>query len=395
MISLKNPLMISLKNPLMRMASAQPAESFFRSLCANMAREAGIQEDLFARASYIEGLTAAKPGSISKNPRPVLQELSDALATGEENHLIEMFRSEYRMSDQDIAALVGFRDYDLFGALVQGATKVMPKGSSRGLTPQDVAMSIASGLSPLTLKPFTKYGPGRNVFYWLGEIAKGKITMGGILAILREEAAHRALDIVRGTNRGEGRSVSLDTPVGGGETDAVIGDFIADEGSMGNNIDLVYAIFNDRAVLNVVDREIRSRLGGDMQKAVWAAIASDPSMIEVSGGKVGVNNRALASSISERAGVPYSRSLEVSAGKQFREKVWPAFQEVVGDPAVVGPLLKNRDIQQIIYESTRGQPHMASARLSSLLRANAQMDIMRREAFIRDTAKKLSARVLR
>lgn len=386
--------MISLKNPLMRMASAQPAESFFKTIFANMAREAGIQEDLFARASYIEGLLSAKPGSIAKNPRPVLQQISDALATGEENHIIEMLRSEYRMSDQDIAALVGFRDYDLFGALVQGATKAMPKGSARGLTPQDVAMSIASGLSPLTLKPL-KYGPGRNVFYHLGVKARGKITIGGILAILRDEAYNRAFDIVRGTNRGESQSVSLDTPVGGGETDAVIGDFIADEGSVGSNIDLVYAIFNDRAVLNVVDREIRSKLGGELQKAVWAAISSDPSMIEVSGGKVGVNNRALAAAISEMAGVPYSRSLEVSSGKQFREKVWPAFQSVVGDPAIVGPLLRNRDIQQIIFESTRSQPHMASSRFSNRLRQDAQMSILQREAFIRDTATKLAARVRR
>ena len=380
--------MISLKYPLLRMASSQPAESFFRGVYASMAVEAGIREDLFARASYIEGILGTKPGSLARNPRPALQEVADALATGEENHLVSMLRTDYRMDDQNLAALVGDRDFDLFGALVQGATKAMPKGSVRGLTPQDVAMSIASGLSPLTLKPL-KYGPGKNVFYHLGSKAHGKITMGGILAILRDEAFNRAFDIVRGTNKSENRSVSLDTPVGGGDTDAVVGDFLADESST-NNVDLVYAIFNDTAVLAVVNRAMLGKLGGDLPKAVWTALIYDPSMIETSGGKIGVNNRALATLVSKNTGTPYSRSLEVLSGRYFREKVWPAFQEVVGDPALVGPLLKSRDIQEVIYEATRG--HARMARVSAVLGVNASMERLRREMFVKAAAKRVAFR---
>lgn len=378
--------MISLKNPLRKMASVQPADSFFRSVFANMAREAGIQEDLFARASYIEGLLGAKPGSISKTPRASLQKVSDALASGEEHHLISMLRTDYRMADQDIEALVGLRDFDLFGALVQGATKAMPRGSARGLTPQDVAMSIASGLSPLTLKPL-RYGPGKNVFYHLGEKAHGKITIGGILAILREEAKNRAIDLVRGTNKGEATSESLEAPIGNGEdSSATLADFLADTSNVSQNIELVYGIFKDRAVLSLVDREIRQQLTAT-QAVVWAAIARNPLLIDIEGSKLGVDNRGLAAAISEMTGVPNTRSLEVSAGKIFRERVWPAFEDVVGNSAVTAPLLRNQDIQQLILESTRGQPYMASSR--------AQADNWNRKAFVRERAKILAARVLR
>ena len=374
--------MIILKTPLVKMASAQPEKSFFRALFANMARQAGINEDLFARASYIEGLLGARPGSLSRNPRPALQEVVDAFESGEENHLVSMMRTEYKMSDQDISAMIGLRDFDLFGALVRGATKAMPKGSIRGLSPQDIAMSLASGLSPLTLKPFEKYGPGQNVFYWLGRIAKGKISMGGLLAVLSDEAFNRAFDIVRGTNRSETRSRSLETPVGGGDTDAVIGDFLSDESSI-NNINLVYAIFNDRSVLNVVTREMSSRLSPP-GFLVWNAIAEDPSMIEMSNGLVGVNNTALATKISDMTGKENTRSLQVSAGKYFREKVWPVFQDIVGDPKIVGPLLKNQQIQDIIFEATRGITHRAN-----------YLGELRRQAFIREASQRLVAQVLK
>lgn len=380
--------MILLKNPLIRMASTNPAGGAFRSILAAMALEAGIMEDLFARASYIEGLTGEKPGSISKNPRPLFKSVSDALALGEVlPPIASSIQDIYRISDKDLAALFGFRDLDLFGALLRGATKAMPRGSARGITPEDVAMSIASGLSPLTYKPM-KYGPGRNVFHYLGEKAHGSITIGGIAAILQAEAFNRATDIVRGTSKGEGQSISLNTPVGGDDSEAVIGDLLSDEGSTGNSLDLLYAIFNDPAVLSVVNREMQSRLGGEMQKAVWNVVAVDPSIIEVSGGKVGVSNRALATAIAERAGLPYSRSLEVSAGKQFRDKVWPAFQEVVGDPSVLAPILRNHDIQQVIFDATRGQSHMASHRSAGVLS-------MRRNAFVRSLAKSVVAKVLK
>lgn len=380
--------MTPLKSPLLRLASAQPETSMFRSLYANMAREAGIREDQYARASFIEGLMGAHPGSLSKTPRGPLQAIASALeVNAEENPYIDTFRKKYHMSDSDIALLTGVKDLNLFGSLVAGASKGMLSGSARGLTPEDVAMSIASGLSPLTLEPL-RYGAGKNVFYHLGTTVTGKVTMAGFAAILKAEARNRAYDITRGTSKGEGKSVSLYTPAGTGEGDAVLQDFLADEVAISNNLDVVQQIFEDKAILRVVDTEVRKQLVTPMQVAVWAAICSEPDILDIEAGELNVDGRALAMQVAKMTGVEYKgRSSNVVVAAVFREKIRPAFRKVLDSPGVAAALLKSTEIRQLIYEETAGHAHMAfSKRLAKKLAADGLFQLLRRDVMARAAA---------
>lgn len=339
---------------LIRLATlAEHENSPFRSLVAALAKAAGSQEDLFARASYLEGLTGFSPGAIVGKERAFFPQALQALRSGEPNRLVDALRYEHGMSDKDIALMVGNRDTGLFASLVNGVSSVMSGQTFRGLGAEDVAFPLAAGLSPLTGKPL-KYGKGRGMFYWLGTKASPKISLRGIKSLAFKESKNRALDIIRGTRSEEQYQDTLDAPAGDGEG-LSLQEMISQPESAGraNFVDLAAAIYQDPWVMKVIDREVKSLLTTERQEAVWQAIRQDPSMLKITPKGIGTSNKDLAKAVSRITGDPFTRSLEVSTGKTFRTKVQPAMVEALADSQIAKKLLQKRHILETVQEMSR------------------------------------------
>lgn len=352
-----------LKASLTRLSQSLPKGDIVRAMFASMAREAGIQEDWLARAYFIEGLLGYTPGFLARNARAQLKELQDALETGGSNQVLDRLRHERMMDDKEIWKLIGDRDMDLFGALEAGAAQGMPREGVRGLLPEDVAMSIAAGISPLTGKSL-RYGPGGNVFHHIGGKWRGKFSMGGLAKLLRAEAKNRAMDITRGTSSDEMDAMSIYTPTGDDERSMLV-DILEenDKDTRADYVDLINTVFNDSGIMNIVDREVRKSLTGPVQEALWTALARDPDLIIVKPNKVGVNARELAQAAAKIMGREYSgKGADVVARRLFDEKIWPALQIALTESAVTKSLLTNRHVMEIIQESIRSRPHHTRTR---------------------------------
>jgi len=338
--------------------AAEQAQSPFRTLVAALALAAGIREDVFARGSFLEGLLGFSPGAIVGSERNFFPDAQDALRTGEPNRIVDTLRYEKGMSDKDIALLVGNRDTGLFDSLMNGVKSVMGGQSFRGLVGEDIVSSIAAGISPITGGPL-KYGKGRGVFYWIGTKTPSKISLQGVRSVVFKESKNRALDIIRGTREEVKYPVSLDAPIGGDDPmspgSLSLSQTLADPDSVGraNFVDLAAAIYQDPWVMGIIDREVRSELTTPQQEAVWQAIRQDPSMLNITPQGIGTSNQDLAKAVAKITGVPYSRSLEVSSGKTFREKVQPAMVSALGDSEIAKKLLRKRHILEVVQESAR------------------------------------------
>lgn len=352
-----------MKARLARVSRTLPEGNLFRRLFANFSRVAGINEDMFARASFLEGILDLRPGTLSKVPRMSLQSFANDLEAGRDSTVISTLRDLYGMSSRDMALMFSARDLGMFDALTQGAARAMKgSGGFRGLEPEDISMSIAAGVSPLTGEAM-KYGPGRNVFHYIAKNWKGRISLGGLARILQREAYNRALDVVRGTRAEDTFALPLDTPIGDEESSQALQDILVDQDPQfrSSYAGIIDAIFSDNGVLGVVDDLVRKKLTGPLQGFVWTAISNDPSLINVDGsGKVGVKSRELAHEVSSLSGVPFNPggSSEVAAGKTFREKVWPAFLSAMDEAQVVKSLLRSRHVMEIVQEATRNQHYM-------------------------------------
>lgn len=336
-----------------RLAASAP-EGPLRRLMASLAKAAGLQEDQFARASYLEGVMGYSPGTMTKTPRQTFGEIRQALIDGTDNAIVSTLQYEKGMSSKDILAMVGNKDLGIFDALKWGAGKAMKgSGGIRGLTPEDIAMAIAAGISPLTGQHM-KYGPGKGVFYWLGEKSPSQISVRGISSIVGKEAYNRALDVVRGARKEETFAVPLEKPVGRGESPLTLSEVISGGSSIGRAdfVDLAAAVYQDPWAMGIIDSNVRSNLRGPVQVAVWEAIKADPSLIIVSSNKIGVQNKALAEAMTQASGEPFSPE---SSGKIFRERVLPAMVDSLDNPAIAGRLLKNREILEIMQEATQSR----------------------------------------
>lgn len=329
---------------------AKTHSGFARRLYASLAKEAGKKEDAFARASFIEGLTGRTPGSLANQADRSLSQLFNDLVTETDNRIIEHLRFNKKVSERDLKKLLGATDLKLFEALKAGAASGMGSGGVRGLDPEDVAMAIAMGLSPLTLEPL-RYGKGKNVFYHLGKSSGNKVTIGGLASILKAEGKNRAIDIIRGAPKGELEALDLYSPVVNTESNEsapmMIGDMIeAPTQYRSHYVDLLDAIFSDNAIISQIDREIYPKLKGDVQRAVWGAIKANPDLLNLRGGRVVVRNKELAEALGGGASPQ-------AAGKVFNQKVWPAIEDALTTGAMTQRLIKKRQILEIIQEAQK------------------------------------------
>lgn len=343
-----------------RLARVAP-EGPFRSLFASLLRAASLREDLFARAMYLEGVMAYGPGALYKNPKAFLDPAREAFnSDSSDNPLVEALRYKLGMSDRDIGLMLGYKDTGIFQALIRGAQKGMGSLSNiRGLMPEDIASSIAAGISPVTLKSM-KYGPNRGVFHYLGERAPSNTSIRGIVNVTEKEAFNRTLDIVRKTSPNKIYTVDFDSPLKGEDGESLsLAQLLADDTPLesASYQDLASAIFTDPWVMSVINNKVLEKLTTPNQIAVWNAIRQDPSLLIPSPSGMSVAGKALAKIVTQALGTPYTdRGSDVSVTKTFREKVLPAMSGALNDSDIAQRLLKNRAIAEIIAEATRGVP---------------------------------------
>jgi len=326
----------------------------YRTVFAALLLEAGLLEDQFARASYLEGLLGFNPGAITGQERKIFGEAREALASGEPNRIVDTLRHTYKMSEGDILKMVGAWDSDVYNALVSGVRSNFRDLAYRGIAAEDVISSLSAGISAVTGKSL-KYGKGKSIFHWLGTRAPAKITLKGIKSIIFKEAKNRALDVIRGTREEELTSQTLDAPADGGW---MLSD-ILEQPSVGraNFVDLARAIYHNPRIMNSIDSMVQKYLTTPSQEAVWKAVMMNPDLLRVDKKGVGINARPLAKAVSELTGVKSEgKSTEVSVGKTFRSRVLPAMVEALASTQIAKKIIETRDILQLIQEAQRRPP---------------------------------------
>jgi hypothetical protein len=327
-----------------------------------MAREAALQEDRFARASFIEGMLDYSPGTLLSNNLRQIDEAAEALESGSPNRIVEHLLYERGMDEADAKALLGNRDRKLFEALMAGVRSGMPREGVRGIEPLDVLQSLVAGISPITMKRYPQY-KGGNVFWFLGSRAPMGTSMAGIARVLKEHGRKKATDVVRGTTRIDlGPSLSDRGPAESGrgqsEDEAnVLGDMLSGESAVtrADYVQMAEAIFQNPAIMRILDREVRSYLGGPGQIAVWEGVKNNPHYITVKADRrgeqvIGVDQQGLAEVVAKATGKAISPQ---AVGKTWRTKVWPAMKLAFQDSDLARALLKNRQIMEIVEEESR------------------------------------------
>jgi len=328
-----------------------------RPILAALSLLAGMREDKFARTSYLEGILGYSPGALIHDPEALKDAQLALLDNQEGNKIVDALRHQRGMSDRDISLMLGQRDTGLFASLMNGILGVMPT-AVRGLEPEDIAMALSAGISPITGGPL-KYGHGKGVFYHLGEYAPGKVSLMGIKRITAMEARNRALDVVRNKSK-EQSTVSIDAPIGTGEDVYTLADIIQGDTqvSRADYIDLAAAIYHDPWIMNILDEAVRESLKTPAQLAIWNIIKANPEHIKVTADNIGLASQAgLAQEVSKALGTPYEgKTTDINVGSTFRNKVWPAMKDALSDDVVAQRLLKNHHILDIIQEATKKVP---------------------------------------
>jgi hypothetical protein len=349
--------MRSLIADLRHLAATVPDASPYRSLVAALVLAKGESSDMAARASYIEGLLGAPDGSIRGTVITQFGDARDAIVDGTGgNAIADELTGARGMSKQDALRMVSGRNVGVYDALVSGAAGALPPEGARGNYGEDIAAFISQGYSPVTGKPFSKY-QGKGVFYWLGTQAPGRISFSGVKSIARKEAAHRAADILRGTNIGERTQDQLDAPAhaGGdeGNEDLLIS-MLPEEGVPRSDfVDLAAAIYNDPWVMNIIDRDVKSVLNGERQLLIWDLIRRFPYTLIVKPDGISVG-RELAKEYAKALGEDYKgKSTDTAVRKNFKTKILPAMEAAMEDSSVAKRILKNRHILEVISESRK------------------------------------------
>mgnify|MGYP003640436943 CR=1 FL=1 len=356
--------MRNVTSSLIRLAIGIPDANPYRRMFAAWARVAGILEDKFARAAYLEGLLGFSSGAITGNESTFFSEAREALRSGSPNRIVDTLRYEHGMSEKDVALMVGNRDAGFFDSLLNGVRSNFGTQSFRGLVAEDIVMSIMAGISPITGGPL-KYGKGQGVFHWLGTRPASKLTVRGIKSVIYKEARNRAADIIRGTRKEEMNQLDLYGPTsgGGGAGDAPAStqtlNEVLEDPTIGraNYIDLAAAIYSDPWVMQVIDDLVQSNLTTPSQEAVWKVVRQDPSLLTISRKGLGIEASRVAPLVAQMLGNEYmGRSSDVSVAKTFRQRVRPAMSEALADSAIAKRLLRKRHILEVIQEHEKRKP---------------------------------------
>jgi len=353
----------------LRLLASRAPDGFLREFFSVLLRTAALNDDVVARASYIEGLLGSAPGSIARNPTPHFRAAREALASGASDPIADVLRAKFQKTGES-ALMVGDRDLGFYDSLIWGARRALDRHQAiRGLSAEDIASSLAIGVSPLTLK-WIKYGPNKGVFYYLGTKAQGrpKLTIAGIKSIASKESFNRAMDIVRKTRQEEAWARSLDAPASssgeaGGPT---LGDMLVQEDPISSQhfVDLAARVLQNPEVTRLMNADMLRALKTPAQRAIWHVVRTNPDVLKITSKGIGVSPKELAQQVAEITRAEYKgKSSDVSARKTFLNKVLPAMQQVLSEGPVADLITRKREIMEIIQDATRGTARLASLQI--------------------------------
>ena len=306
-------------------AESLPEGHPLRGKLANLLKEARIQDDLFARATVLEGALNMRPGSLSKRPVATLPDI------------------QQNFPDINPQFFDMRRDYDLYGAVIGGAGQI--KGTS--YTSDEIAQALIAGLTIVNMDEVS----GGSIYRRLGKklanaLKAGRVDMKGLAGTLRSWAKARAMDVIDSR-----RDVSIDEGFGdeGFDQASMIDRFYSDPGT--SETALSISVVNKPGMLQTIDRAVRKELRGPGQEAVWDAVLNDPGLLNPSARGMGIDQQPLAEAISQMTGTEISRQV---AGRTFRDKVLPAMERALAnDEKLQQTLMKDRDIQQVFQDAMR------------------------------------------
>ena len=126
---------------------------------ANLLKEARIQDDLFARATVLEGALNMRPGSLSQRPVATFPDI------------------QQNFPDINPQFFDMRRDYDLYGAVIGGAGQI--KGTS--YTSDEIAQALIAGLTIVNMDEVS----GGSIYRRLGKklanaLKAGRVDMKGL-----------------------------------------------------------------------------------------------------------------------------------------------------------------------------------------------------------------------
>lgn len=330
---------------------------------------AGIAEDQFVRAAYIEGLLGVPEHSISRNPKAIfkaaLNELLDPSGTETPTlptRIVDTLLSK-NMSEDDVAMMIGTRDLKLRESMIAAANKAVGQtlhgsGSAR-VQGEEVVQSLSIGVNPVHNERITRL-QGHGLFYFAGKNA-GKLSslsLASIRSFLMKVSYNLTMEILKGSRAVD--SVSLqkrideDAPGFGADGNSPTSrNQIPDTHSPADVADAMGALFQDPEALREIDRLVRARLGGPAQQDVWSVILKDPDLIRVDGDSIGVNQADLARTLALTTG----RDIQpVVAGRTFRQDVLPAMRR-----ALSGSRLLEKFMKELAFQETYNADMMRTA----------------------------------
>lgn len=322
----------------------------------------GVSEDLYIRASYLEGLIGVREYSISRNPRKVFQEalsylLDSSAQVSNTAQLIVETLQDKRVSEDDIAILVGMKDTRLRESMLKAAEKAVAQslhgsGSAR-VQSEEVVQALSAGLNPVTVEPIRRF-QGHGLFYFSGKKAQDlpSLSLSSIRAFIMKVSYNLTQEILVGSKRLD--SVSMQKRVDevstgshsegqtSGEGPSAINQ-IRDNMSEVDVADAMGALLEDPDTLKEIDRTVRARLGGQAQQEVWTAVLQNPDLIQVRGDNIGIDQEGLLKALTEMTGKVISRQV---AGRTFREDVLPAMRRALKNSRILQDFMDSLAFQQ-------------------------------------------------
>jgi hypothetical protein len=377
-----------------RVAAAAPEGHYFRTLFANMAKQAGNQLDMFARGSFLDGLIGDEPlrgGGIGDQPRAHFKTAREAIET---DNMAQSVAGELLMglglSERQALEWVSERNLGLYDMLIQGANSKWKGEFHRGIDADGIASSLASGISPLTGKLLSFQGEKPAAYFWsLGRQAakmRKPRTVANAKGFAFKKGAQMATDIWRGDVKEQGM-VQLDAPVPSAAVDSsqslldiLQGEFADDPAKF--TMGLGRSILEFENSFKILDPYVREGLQNPRSEAasfrvhegravppteveIWEALMANPDHITVkthsSQGdgparhEVKIEAKDLAKKILRRRGLPSDTPVK-SWEKRVHDaarKIDKAMRAAFGREEVAREFSRSSDIKEVMSQEMR------------------------------------------
>ena len=352
---------------LVRLAHIKAPNASFRVLFANLAKIASVSQDMWCRASFLEGALGRKPMSLSSEPKPFFDMLRDQIARQDGSMYTELVFNK-GFTDRQLLSLVSERDEGVFRALRSGIQKAMhPYETLRSVDAEGAATAISFGISPVTHRKLKKFGgrPGEGLFYYYGKRSKGN-SVRQLISLAKKAGVREGIDLKKtALSQHEQSQVYLDTPVDDADGDAydTLLDLLQGGGGItefpGWSTGLAGTLMTQQSVLDVLSPMVSAGLKTPTQVAVWEVLKENPGILDAKGTREGglemtVKARELAKGVAAALEKDYTgKSMDVVVRKVFNTKILPAMYDALKTDEAAKEFVRSRDIREVMLAEMR------------------------------------------